>query len=126
VPAGVARMSDRPPIRSSDRLAASTCDVHKHYDPECVVCVSKYFHNLISWDYTATYKFEALQREEHYQRADAASKTVTCAYVNSVLEKIVKIMNRGTDMDGWDIGILDELEDLLDEHGFPVVQCEDL
>ena len=44
----------------------------------------------------------------------------------AVLEHVARIMNESTSRDGWDIGILDDLDRYLSANGIEYVDCETL
>ena len=50
----------------------------------------------------------------------------TTQTADNVLDDILRIMDEGTSSDGWDIGILDDIDRYLAARGRITVDCEDL
>ncbi len=58
---------------------------------------------------------------------EAIVEAINQATTNATaLKDIAKLMDQGTSSDGYDVGILDEIAEYLDQHGHPTVDCEDL
>jgi hypothetical protein len=126
-----------PEIARADAVAwinyepTAPIELARHVDPENTTKLSQII-ELVS-----TLRNDMLDREEYAEAGDlqevldlAATDSVdpgaVTPEVDATLQDIVKMMDEGTSADGWDIGILEDIDTYLRKRGYVTVDCGDL